>query len=603
MQDKIFKYILAEESSYKTTPIPIVDGWDWNMYEHIRRSTLYKNSKFHKGENDGMRPFKNIIRPILNVSYRSEGFDVKDIEPFVDDKDNYYKSFLTRKYHAKWARKNDIDTFIDELVESYVDYGLALVKNVNEVKPEVVPLARLAFCDQTDILSGPLCEKHQYSTDQLMQMSGKWYPEAVEMAITMGKLEKSASLAEGKSKTPGKYTDVYELHGTFPETWLNKEDNGEEDYIAEYNDDLKFVNQIHIVSYYTGQDGEKKGICLFKGKESKPIYKALVRDKIFGRTCGFGGIEELFEPQVWVNYSEIKIKDMLDAAALMVLQTADQAFENNNKNLQDLKTGDVLYHEENKPVTQVVLQPQNIEKFNNAIIRWENQARTTGSANDPLLGNSPTSGTPFALQQLVTVEGKGIHEFRRGKIATFVSEIYRDWTLPYLVSDMNKGQKFVDELSLDELMEIADNVSVQYANDKLKEKMLPKNAKDAKVMTKEERTTLESLIKEQFMKGGRKRFIEVLKDELKTLPIDVYMNVAGKQKDLVKMADGLTNIFRQVVANPSILAMPGMGKLFNEIVEYSGFSPLDFTSFTKVDAPVVSPIQQVQEQQINNQQK
>jgi len=593
--NSVYDYIIAEEANYKTQQIPITDGWDWNMYEHIKKSTLYKNSKFNKGANDGTRPFKNIIRPILNVSYRSEGFDVKDIEPFVNDERFYYKSFLTRKFHVKWARVNDIDTFIDEIVESYCDFGLAVAKNVGKKRPECVPLSRFAFCDQTDFLSGPACEKHNYSPDQLEAMSGKWYDDKIDMAIAMSKNEKStATQGNQTTKTPGKYIEVYELHGVLPETWLNKESNkheGDEGYEPpEYSDKRKYVQQVHIVTFYTNQENQRTGICLYKGKED-PVYKAIKRDAIFGRACGFGGIEELFEPQTWTNYDEIKIKDMLDAAALVILQTSDKEFENRNANLKDLETGRILYTEDNKSLTQVSLTPQNIEKFNAAVDKWEAHARTLGSANESLLGISPTSGTPFKLQDLVVQEGMGIHDYRRGKIATFISEIYRDWVLPHLASEMNDGQKFIDELSLDELQTVAENVAINYANDKIKQKMLPENAKDAKVMAQTEIDSLRNLLKEQFMKGGLKRFMEIMSKELESLPIDVYVNIAGKQKDLAKNADKLTNIFRQILANPAVLQMPGMGKLFNEIIENSGFSPIDFTSFTRPQAAIKSPLQ------------
>lgn len=601
MKDNIFDFIIEEETNYKVQKTPITDGWEWNMYEHLRKSTLYKNSKFAKGNNDGTRPFKNIIRPILNVGYRSEGFDVKDIEPFVNNSDYYFKSFLTRKFHDKWARNNDIDTFIDELVESYVDYGLALVKNVNQIRPVVVPLPSLAFCDQTDILSGPICEKYNYSISELRSMAGKWYKDQIELAITFASPSKDAPLSANEQvvRTPGKYIEVYEVHGTFPETWLNKEsptDPEDPNYIApDYTDSTNYIPQMHIVCFYKVKDGDtekKKGICLYKGKEPEPIYKAIVRDKIFGRACGFGGIEELFEAQTWTNYSEIKIKAMLDSAALMILQTADKAFKENNRNLNDIENNEVLYHEDNKPITQVVLQPQNIEKFNNAVDRWENQGRTTGSANDPLLGEAPTAGTPFKLQDAVIQEGQGIHQYRQGKISTFVTEIYRDWTLKHLADDMMKGQKFIDELTLEELQTVADNVATIQANNKIKEKMLPKKAKDAKVMKQSEIDILRDMLKEQFMKGGMKRFIEIMKDEMKDLPMDVYINIAGKQKDLAKAADKLTNIFREIFKNPAILQDPAMAKLFNEIIESSGFSPITFSSFTKKpeQPPVAEPL-------------
>ncbi len=587
----VFDYIVAEEAAYRTTRVPISDGWEWNMYEHIKKSTLYKNSKFTEGPDDGSRPFKNILRPILNVAYRSEGFDVKDIEPFVNDPQHYYKSFLTRKYHAKWARENDIDTFIDETVETYVDYGLALTKNVGGKRPENVPPQMIAFCDQTDILSGPICLRHEYSIDQLLEQSGKWYPDEVKSAIDQAQSKKNVTAASKQEvKTPGKYIEVYELHGTFKATWLNKTNpypaDSEEfrSYVPEYaGQDSKYFDQIHIVTFYKGEDGTKKGICLYKGREYEKIFKALVRDKIFGRACGFGGIEELFEDQVWINYSEIKIKDMLDAAALVVLQTADKAAAERS-GTKALQTGAILYHDENKPFSQLSITPQNIEKFNAAVAQWEQHARTTGSANDALLGAEPASGTPFKLQELVTQEGKGIHDYRRGKVAIYIGEIYRDWVLKALVADMNQGQKFIDDLSVEELQEVSDAVATNYANKKVKAAML--SGKDAHVMSQEEIDQLRDMVKEQFMKGGSKRFLEILQSELESLPIDVNVNIAGKQKYLARNADKLTNIFRQIIAAPGILQQPGMAKLFNEIIENSGFSPINFAGFTKQPAPV-----------------
>src|SRR3990167_635946 len=98
----IYQLIKSEEENFKL-PIQIADNWDWNLPEHARKSLLYKNSQYTKGTAD--RPFKNITRPILNLQYRAEGFDVKDILLYVDDVKNYYKSLLLRKYHERWARE------------------------------------------------------------------------------------------------------------------------------------------------------------------------------------------------------------------------------------------------------------------------------------------------------------------------------------------------------------------------------------------------------------------------------------------------------------------------------------------------------------------
>jgi hypothetical protein len=597
--EKIYEYIATEETNYKTHGVPIIDGYEFKMYEHIRLSTLYKNSKFSTGKDDGNRPYKNIIRPIVNVAYRSEGFDVKDIEPYVNDADNYYKSLLVRKYHNRFARKNDLDTFIDEVVESYVDYGLALVKNVNETKPECVPLQRIAFCDQTDILSGAICEKHAYSPDQLLDFKGIWIDEEIDSAIAQARAEKVNDGSEQKAKTPGKYIEVHELHGVFPETWLD-----------EGGDPDKYSRQLHIVVLGSQKENkDKNGITLFKGKEKESIYKALKRDPIYGRACGFGGIEELFESQIWTNYNEIQIKEMLDVAALMIVQTASLKFKGQNK-ITDLPKGTIVQTEENKPLSMVNIQPLNMGEFENALNRWEVQARTTGSANDAQLGLNPTSGTPFALQNLVVSSGQGLHEYRQGKIATFFGEIYRDWILKYLVKEMNYGDSWLEEMNMEEMQYIAESVSTKESNREAVRMAIKYFDKEGEAPTQDIIDAYKDTMRKDWMKGGNKRFIEIIKDEFKGIPIDVDVNVAGKQKYLNKMSSDLTNIFRQIFSNPvqfqQAMKIPGMNKAFNEILEFSGISPFLFGGGEDIQEAEQVPQQNPQQQMVgvnnNNQQ-
>ena len=75
----VYDYIVTEINNYKTVRVPITDSTDWNMSEYIERCTNVSNGWYHKGKNDGLRPYKDIVTPIINVAKRSEGFDVKDI--------------------------------------------------------------------------------------------------------------------------------------------------------------------------------------------------------------------------------------------------------------------------------------------------------------------------------------------------------------------------------------------------------------------------------------------------------------------------------------------------------------------------------------------
>src|SRR3990167_2337902 len=211
---QIYEYITSEEGAFQTARVPLSANWrDWCMSEHIDRSYTLKNSRFYQGTQDYRRPFNNIILPIANVNYRTEGFDVKDVQIYVDNAENYHKSFVARKFHNWWAKENDINGAIDESVESYFDYGLILVKNVNEARPEVIQLQQIAFCDSTDIMSGPICLKHHYGIDELLDFKGKWKADQIDNTILMARTTRDVDQANDSVKTPGKYREVYELHG------------------------------------------------------------------------------------------------------------------------------------------------------------------------------------------------------------------------------------------------------------------------------------------------------------------------------------------------------------------------------------------------------
>lgn len=576
-EQTIFEYILNEESNYKTLRVPITSSKDWNMHEHIERCTNVAHGWFHKGQNDDNRPYTDIVSPILNVAVRSEGFDVKDIVPYVNDAQKYYKSFLVKKYHPQWARKNELDTFIDEMVESSVVYDLSLIKNCNGVRPEVVPLQMIAFCDQTDVLAGPIGLKHQYSESELLEYKGKWDSDKIDEVITMAKYSKTVSSANDQEvKTPGRYAEVYEVHGVFPNHWLG-------DKIGNLDPNAHSL-QMHIVNFYRDGNNEKKGICLYKGREFKPIFKKVVLKPIFGRACGFSITESLFHEQVWTNYDGLRLKELLDAAALVLFQTADEEF--GNQKIKNLKTNTVLKHSQGNPITKMDTTVPNITPFTNDMIKREGNARVIGSASEGSLGINPTSGTPFKLQDLVLQEGQGIHEYRQGKIATFMADqLYRDWILDYLVKEMNSGKKFSEELSTDELSEIADIVTNNEVEKKIRNMIL----KSGKVPSPEERDLMRQTFRENFMKQGPRRFFEILKGELDDVPVDVFVNIVGKQKRLAQNADKMTNLIRFVISAPGAVAqIPGVGKLFNELIESSGFSPIDFTAVTK--APVEEQI-------------
>lgn len=565
----IFGYITAKETEYKQ-PIPVNESWDWSMKEHILLTELYSNSQLKSGKTE-FTPVKNITRPILNLQHRTEDIEVKDVQIYVDDPKNYHLSFLVKKYHDDvFTKENDMDTFFDELNVSRIDFGAGLSKKLNKPCPEVVPLQSIAFCDQTDILSGPIGIRHYYSPDQLLAMEQfGWGKEengatiSIKDLIALSESEKKNNNTENQSaKTPGRYVEVYEVHGNLPASFADPK-----------NDSMDYETRLFIVAFYQKKNStDKQGVILYTAKESKSPFKLVKRDPVYGRALGFGGAEELFEPQVWVNYDMIRMQDMLDAAAKTIIISSDPGLATKN-NLKDVDNLDILEVAPSTETRQLDTFPRNIQLFKNSIAEWEAHAQQMGAATEAVLGESPSAGTPFKLQQQVISQGLGLHEYRRGQYAKHLEEIYNDWIIPHIEKKICEGGVFLSELSLEEMQHVTEAMVTNMANQRVIEMVIA-----GEEVTPDVVDTFKELVRSEFKKRGNKHFIEILKGEFKGMRFKVKVSVRGKSKDLGAKTDNLVNVFRQIIANPSILQIPAMSSLFNQIIEYSGLDPLDFSN-------------------------
>jgi hypothetical protein len=403
----------------------------------------------------------------------------------------------------------------------------------------------------------------------------KWgtFGTTLEEVIRLSKENKKGTQTNGKeNKTPGKYIEVYEVHGMFPDCWITEEDYNEET--------IKYTRQVHIICFYNTEN-TKEGITLYRGKlKTNPFH--FRSDEIHGRALGYGGVEELTESQVWTNYDQIRIKALLDAASKVLYTTNDPAVANRNKT-EDMDNGEIIVTAPGTSLQQINTTVPNMNVFENNLMRWTDHANRTGGATDALMGNNPTSGTPFKSQELITNESMGLHEHRMGKYAVFIEEIYRDIIIPQLAKDLTAGDTFLSELDLDELQYVVDSV-VKNKLEEMKVNYVLSNGGEAP--TPEQEAIFEKQVRDLFKKNGNKFFIEIVKDELSKAKLNVKVNIKGKQKDMVRMVDKLTNIFRFAFANPDgfikTLQIPGMASSFNELLEYSGMSPVDFTGIDQM---------------------
>lgn len=579
----IFGYITAQENEYDNrNGIPLPGGWTWSMKETLETAFLYIHSQLKTGKND-FKPVKNIIRPILNLQHRTEDIEVKDVAIYVNDPKKYHLSFLVKKYHDDvFVIENDMDTFFDELNVSRIDYGAGLSKQLNRPCPEVVPLHSIAFCDQTDILSGPIGLKHYYSPDQLKDMEKHGWGNkengatiTVDELITLSKHEKKDPSNEEReaTKTPGRYIEVYEVHGNLPAT-----------YADPYASSTAYETRIFIVAFYQRPNSdERNGVILYTAKENEVPFKLIKRDPVYGRALGFGGAEELFEPQVWTTYDMIRKQDMLDAASKTILITTDPAIAARNK-VRDMDNLDFIEAAVGSDTRQLDTFPRNMQLFTQSMQEWESHAQMMGAATEAVLGESPTAGTPFKLQQQVIAQGLGLHEYRRGQYARHLEEIYNDWIIPHIEKKICEGATFLSELSLEEMQYVVDALVTNLANQRVIEMVIA-----GEEVTQESIDLFKELVRADFKKKGNKHFIEILKGEFKGNRLKVKVSIKGKSKDLSARTDGLVNVFRQIIANPAVLQIPAIGRIFNDIIESSGLDPVDFTGITTQQLKEATP--------------
>ena len=578
--ETIYSYIQQEENAYQTSDVEIFDNYSWNMPTHIQMSVSFKHGKFLTASNDPKfkPPFRMVVLPILRLRYRAEDIDVKDSVIYVEDPDKFHLSFLVKKYHDDvFVVENDLDTFFDKAKEEKIDLGGCLVKKGDGPVPEWIPLQSIAFCDQTDILGGPIGLKFNFTPDKLRTKakSGWGDPKngatiSLDELIILAKSEKDPATTADSMKNPltGKNIEVYIVRGQMPAAYLNEKGKMED-----------MVNQVQVIAFYNDEKG-KVGQTLYRSKETEEVYKFHNPEELYNRALGFGGVEELFDAQIWTNFAEIHKTEMLKAASKVILWTDDDAYANRQKivNLKNLEITTVS--KDSRGIAKVHTGSPNIQLFTQALGEWENHAREIGGATEPLLGKQPPAGTPFRLQERVVFEGKGLHEYRKGKFAKFIEEIYKDWIIPHIKREIVKGKKFLSTLSEDEMLMVSERLAINKANKFVKEKIL-----SGEIVTEEEIEAHKTLIKETFRQGGNKKFIEILKDEFKDAPLAVKVVIAGKQKDLSMMVDKLVNVLRQYMATPQMRQDPVALKLFNKILEASGISPLELGELASYTPP------------------
>lgn len=386
--------------------------------------------------------------------------------------------------------------------------------------------------------------------------------EAVEEAIDA--LTIRTTQDGQKIDTLPDYIEVYEVHGKLPLSCLTYKESDEDTY----------RQQMHVIFVHEDERNEEnnKTLTLYSGREAKDPYFITHLIPESGRTLSIGAVEHLFEAQWQVNHTIKQIKDQLELASKMILQTADQNFEARNV-LTEIEVGDILTHAENSPLTQVNNQSHDVAVMTNYLGLWKEAGREQTGAFESITGETMPSGTPWSLGAMLNREASSLFGMMVENKGLYLEEILRVYVLPFFKKKLNTTEEVAALLSSEEVTEF-DALDLPA---RLKQEV---EAYIASGMQGDE-PTIESVrarMDEDNLPFGNTRFLRpsatdetmTWKDYFKDFEWDVAVEVTGEETDKSATMQTLMTVLQSIASNPAILQDPNARMIFNKILEEAG---------------------------------
>lgn len=566
--------LAAIDKAYDTS-IKIVEGLNHKQKDVVRMIEFYSNSKYLNGQKDELgrdKPFYNIGNAMVDVENAAKDIDSKDIQATSDDGQHYTESFLMSKDIYEWMKEANFAKTLNDMIEAHSRYGSLLVKKCikregKEKKLSLeIPEWKNVKTDQVKIIGGAIVETHYMLPSEILKMT-EW--ENTKEAIKLG-------VNENEKNFNSKRIQVHEVRGEFPRSFI-KELLKEK---IKESDKTDFSYQLY---YLAGEIGGKM-VALYWEDDTEKVYKYLARKKKSGRGFGVGVIEEGEESQVWTNDAVLKQHRAMEYTTKVVGQTASKRLKGRNI-MTEVDDGQILEHEDNKPITAISLLPSGgLTQYQALITQWYSQFEKTSSAYPAQRGETPPSGQAFRLQALVLNQSNSVFVQLQEELGIFITELFTDWIMPFLSARLNREHILAHDFSVEELKEIDQNFALSKANEEVNSKIL-----SGVIVPEEEYQGLLQEYEDRVKKTKNQRFIDLYKDYYKKVKAKITVNVTGEQRNKAATLESLLNILTVYAKNPAAAQDPVLSQIFMKIVELSGagISPVSLMAGIQEQAKAV----------------
>lgn len=562
----------------------------WSMHDTIERIDAYLNSKHISGATDSLgrdKPFFDISTAIVNIWFRATDIDRKDIKFVPKKQSSIILAFVANVILQNWMNENRFGQFLNAWGRSLSRYGSSVIKFVEkkgQLTVTVVPWNRY-IADPVQFDALPRIEKLYYTPAQLRKLKNYDQDEITRLIEAR---TARRTLDKQEKDVMNEFVELYEVHGELDSRLLDDEPDLNLD-----DKDIKYTQQMHVISYvHEGGDGYKD-FSLFKGREAKDPYMITHLIEEDGRTLAIGAVEHAFEAQWQRNHSVKNMKDTLDLASKLIFQTSDGNFAGRNV-LSAIETGDVLvYAHDKQPLTRIANDNPSIVALQNYGAMWQTMVQDLTSTPDAMRGNTMPSGTPYALGQLMAQQSNSLFELMTENKGLHIE----DMMIEFIIDNIKKTLKHKDQI-----VAILDSAGIQEIDMMYipHEAVKRYNAEATKTMLDggmpspfNPQAAQQDLMQQQSQQGNKRFFVpdeagdKTWSDIFSDFEWDnVEVEITNENSDKQAILQTLNTVLQTISSNPMILNNPDARTIFNAILSETGkISPLQLAGNATLPPP------------------
>jgi len=563
---------------------------------HSMKDTLdtidaYLNSTHISGKFDALgreKPFFNIVVAAVNIWYRATDIDRRHVRLRATNSDNWINSFLFNVQLQKWMREAGYGRFLNEwgylLARSGSDV-VKFVRNKDGLFIEALPWNR-DIVDSVNFDAVPVIELIELSEAQLRRRvdTHGYNKEQVEALITAAA---SRELPDGQDKdNKDGFYKLYEVHGELPLA-----------LVTDKPEDVEYVQQMHVVSLVGSQDDkgetEYESFTLVRGREERHPYMITHLIEEQDRTLSRGAVENLFEAQWMVNHTMKNMKDQLDFASRMVMQTADENYVGVNV-LSNIETGDILKHAPNAPLTQLNNTSHDTASLQNYAVQWKQLGNEINGISDAMLGAQPKSGTAWRQTEAMLTESHSLFELMTENKGHYIEKMMREWIIPYIKETLlDNPDEIAATLEAHDIERIdalyLKNKAIKKTNSKMFDQLFAAALGTGPLPTQEDQQGMieqeQQQMQQELQPLANERFfrpdelgVKTWREQFENVEDDLEVDVTGEQRNVQQMLTTLDTTLKTIL-NPGFEQNKRAQATVGRILELTGaMSPIEYAS-------------------------